>query len=551
MIAVLRALLAGQARPLAVGALLALLVLATGVALLGLSGWFITAAAAAGLAGAGLIFDVFSPAAGVRMLAITRTAARYGERLASHDAVLRALAALRVRLIAAQARAPWEALNRLRSAEALNRLGADVEALDGLLLRLILPLGAAALTLAGTFVALWLLVGLPLAVLVAGSLAVGGALVYALGARAARQPSAALETATQSLRRGIVETLGAREGLAVAGRLQARRATIEAQDSERQGLARRLDRIERRAAAALSLMVAGAVAGALWLGGSLVATETQTPARVAIALFVALALAETLAPLRRALAERGRIREAAGRIAPLLAEAPAAPAPAPAADPVLRLDSVTFARAAVPLLRDITLTLSPGDRIAIAGPSGSGKSTLLHLAAGLIAPTAGRVTLGGAPVVPGAVTLVSQRSALLQASIAENLRLAAPEATDAELWQALDAAQLADVIRARGGLDARLGPRGAGLSGGEARRLALARALLRRPAVLLLDEPAAGLDPATARATLQGLAAALPGAAMLIAAHRAEELAFASRVLNLTPEGKLDATNATDSTIMP
>lgn len=551
MIAVLRALLAGQARPLAVGALLALLVLATGVALLGLSGWFITAAAAAGLAGAGLVFDVFSPAAGVRMLAITRTAARYGERLASHDAVLRALAALRVRLIAAQARAPWEALNRLRSAEALNRLGADVEALDGLLLRLILPLGAAALTLAGTFVALWLLVGLPLAVLVAGSLAVGGALVYTLGARAARQPSAALETATQSLRRGIVETLGAREGLAVAGRLQARRATIEAQDSERQGLARRLDRIERRAAAALSLMVAGAVAGALWLGGSLVATETQTPARVALALFVALALAETLAPLRRALAERGRIREAASRIAPLLAEAPAAPAPAPAADPVLRLDSVTFARAAVPLLRDITLTLSPGDRIAIAGPSGSGKSTLLHLAAGLIAPTAGRVTLGGAPVVPGAVTLVSQRSALLQASIAENLRLAAPEATDAELWQALDAAQLADVIRARGGLDARLGPRGAGLSGGEARRLALARALLRRPAVLLLDEPAAGLDPATARATLQGLAAALPGAAMLIAAHRAEELAFASRVLNLTPEGKLDATNATDSTIMP
>lgn len=551
MIAVLRALLAGQARPLALGALLALLVLATGVALLGLSGWFITAAAAAGLAGAGLIFDVFSPAAGVRMLAITRTAARYGERLASHDAVLRALAALRVRLIAAQARAPWEALNRLRSAEALNRLGADVEALDGLLLRLILPLGAAALTLAGTFVALWLLVGLPLAVLVAGSLAVGGALVYALGARAARQPSAALETATQSLRRGIVETLGAREGLAVAGRLQARRATIEAQDSERQGLARRLDRIERRAAAALSLMVAGAVAGALWLGGSLVATETQTPARVALALFVALALAETLAPLRRALAERGRIREATSRIAPLLAEAPAAPAPAPAADPVLRLDSVTFARAAVPLLRDITLTLSPGDRIAIAGPSGSGKSTLLHLAAGLIAPSAGRVTLGGAPVVPGAVTLVSQRSALLQASIAENLRLAAPEATDAELWQALDAVQLAGVIRAKGGLDARLGPRGAGLSGGEARRLALARAQLRRPAVLLLDEPAAGLDPATARATLQGLAAALPRASMLIAAHRAEELAFASRVLNLTPEGKLDATNATDSTIMP
>ena len=546
MIAVLRALLTGQGRSLALGALLAVLVLAAGVALLGLSGWFITAAAAAGLAGAGLMFDVFRPAAGVRMLAISRTAARYGERLASHDAVLRALAALRVHLIAAQTRAPWEALNRMRSAEALNRLGADVEALDGLLLRLILPLMAAVLTLAGTFVALWLLVDPRLAVLVAGGLALGGALVYAFGAWAARRPSAALETVSQGLRRGIVDLLAAREDLTLAGRLQDQREGIEARDIERQSLARRLDRIERRAGGLLSLLVAGAVAAALWLGGSLVGTGTLPPALAAIALFAALALAESLAPLRRALAERGRIRQAATRIAPLLATAPGVPAPAPVTEPILRLETLSFARAAVPLLRDITLTLAPGNRIAIAGASGSGKSTLLHLAAGLIAPSEGRVTLGGGPVVPGAVTLVSQRSAVLQASIAENLRLAAPEAHDTDLWQALDAVQLAGVVRAKGGLDARLGPRGAGLSGGEARRLALARALLRRPAILLLDEPAAGLDAATARATLQGLAAALPRTAMLIAAHRTEELTFAERVLHLTPAGRLIATNQPD-----
>lgn len=539
MIAVLGALLAGQAWRLAGAALLALAVLAAGVALLGLSGWFITAAAAAGLAGAGLAFDVFGPAAGVRFLAIARTGARYGERLASHDAVLRALAALRVRLIVAQQRASWEALIRLRSAEALNRLGADVEALEGLLLRLALPLLAGAVALGGTFVALCALVGPGLAALVAGGLAAGGALVLAGGAAAARRVSAAQEQAAQGLRRGIAELLTAREGLAVAGRLQAARAALAGQEAKRMALARRLDRIERRAGAALALLAGAAVAGALWAGG----TAGLSPARAALVVFVALALAEVLAPLRRALADWGRIRLAASRVAPLLAAAPSPPAPAPATGTTLRLQGVDFDRGGRPILRGVDLELAPGDRVALTGASGSGKSTLLHLAAGLIAPSQGRVTLDGAPVVPGAVTLVPQRSALIQASIAENLRLAAPGADDAALWQALEAVQLAGVVRARGGLAMALGPRGAGLSGGEARRLALARALLRRPAVLLLDEPAEGLDPTTATATLRGLADSLPGAAILIAAHRAEERALARRVLTLTPDSTLVATD--------
>uniref|UniRef100_UPI003511F3C4 ATP-binding cassette domain-containing protein n=1 Tax=Pararhodobacter marinus TaxID=2184063 RepID=UPI003511F3C4 len=132
-----------------------------------------------------------------------------------------------------------------------------------------------------------------------------------------------------------------------------------------------------------------------------------------------------------------------------------------------------------------------------------------------------------------------------------NLRLAAPDAGDAELKEALEAMQLAGVIRARGGLHSPLGPRGTGLSGGEARRLVLARALLRRPAFLLLDEPTEGLDTPTAQAVLENLARALPQAGILIAAHRDTELAFADRVLRVMPNGHLAATQSPERSEIP
>ena len=131
------------------------------------------------------------------------------------------------------------------------------------------------------------------------------------------------------------------------------------------------------------------------------------------------------------------------------------------------------------------------------------------------------------------LVLVPQRSALVAGTLRAALTLADPQADDATLWAALEAAQLAGVIRAKGGLALRLGPLGAGLSGGEARRLVLARAVLRRPTVLLLDEPTEGLDDATARKVLTALRQHLPSAAILTASHRRIELDWADRVLTL------------------
>lgn len=305
LLAVLGLVWRAERRALLRGAALSVLVLGAGAALLGLSGWFITAAAAAGLAGAGLVFDVFRPSAGVRLLALGRTAARYGERLFTHDATLRALAALRVQLLAGLARADWTRQERLRSAAALTRLTADVDALDAAPLRLALPLGAglaaqglaaaAVAWLADPAVALWIL----------GANAAGAVGVALLGGRAASAHARRGEHALQALRLRTVDLVRGRADLAAAG-LLAEQARAVAEAARRRAAAQaRLDALERAAGLALGLAVLAAAGGALLLGLAAVEAGRISPAQAATGPFVALALGETLMPVRRAAAEGG------------------------------------------------------------------------------------------------------------------------------------------------------------------------------------------------------------------------------------------------------
>jgi len=550
---VLRTLWRDRQRAFLRGAALGLAVLAMGVALLGLSGWFITAAAAAGLAGTGAVFDVFRPSAGVRFLALGRAAARYGERLSTHDATLRALEALRLRLLDGMMAAPLHRMARLRGAQALNRLTADIDALDGVPLRLALPLAAGLAAQLAAFVALWLLAGPAVATWGLVAWLAGGATIFALAARRAVPLARRGEAATQAFRSRLIDLVRARRDLAVYGSLQAQAGTVRAAEARRRALRSTLDRVERRSGAALSALGALVVAGALWLGLAGAAAGTVTPAIAALGIFAMLALAETLAPLRRAAADLGRMADAARRVrrdlgrTPAGADAPparsvAAPAPPAPHGPVLAVRGLALAAPGVgrAVVARLDLSLWPGETLALTGPSGSGKSTVLFACAGLWPATAGRITLHGRaladwpePALRDRLTLVPQRAALIAGTVAEALRLAAPDATDAALWRALEAVDLAAVLHARGGLDLRLGPRGEGLSGGEGRRLVLARALLRDPEVLLLDEPTEGLDAATAAAVLAGLRAALPRAAILMASHRAAETATAHRTLAL------------------
>lgn len=545
----LRRLLRSERAALGRGFALALAVLAMGVALLGLSGWFITAAAAAGLAGLGAVFDVFRPSAGVRFLALGRAAARYGERLTSHDAVLRGLEQLRLDLLRGTLAAPVARLARLRGAEALNRLIADVDALDGLLLRLALPLAAGLAVLAAAGLMLWALVGAAVAGWVTLGWLLGGALVLARAGRRLRAPSRRAEAAAQAFRARLVDLIRNREDLAVYGLMQRQAQAALAAETRRQAAQAQLDRAERLAGAALSALAALIAAGALGLG--LARAQAQdgagSPALAALGFFAALALAEAAAPLRRALADLGRMQDAARRIVPALpagADPPAAAAPNPKPlAPVLDCRGLSLARlgGGAPVLQGLDLTLAQGQWLALTGPSGLGKSTLLLALAGLVPPLSGEIRLLGQPLsawpeaaLRARLTLLPQRAELLSGSIAENLALACPEATEARMLAALQTVQLAETLAPRGGLALRLGPRGQGLSGGERRRLALARALLRRPQLLLLDEPTEGLDAPTAAAVLAGLRQALPRTAVLIASHRAAEAAASDQCLALT-----------------
>lgn len=535
--AVLRLFWQGHRRAFAVGLGLMAVTLVGGVLLLGLSGWFIVASGIAGAAGAGLTFDVFRPAAAVRFLALGRAAARWGERVTTHDATLRFLAALRARLFRGLAARPWAALGRLRRGAVLHRLTTDVDALDGAYLRLAAPLLALAATLGLAAALLAWLVAPSVALAVAGLPALAAALALRHGARAARRPAAMRALAAEALRLRLVDLAAGATDLAMAGRLPAQRAAIARADASAMQAAAALDRLDRDIGAGLSLTGAMAAALALAIG----AGAGLGAGIVAIGVFAALALGEGLGPLRRAAAEAARTRLAARRLLPLLAVPEPRAAAAPQGPAVLRFEAAGFAHPGrAPVLSGLTLAVGPGDWVALTGPSGGGKSTALMLGAGLLAPTEGRVALSGLavadwpePALRARLVLLPQRSELFLGTVADNLRLAAPDAPDEALWAVLDAVALAGPVRARGGLGMPLGEGGAGLSGGESRRLALARTLLRPADVVLLDEPSEGLDAATAAAVLAGLRRRLAGAAVLTASHRPEEIAIATHVVPL------------------
>jgi len=434
----------------------------------------------------------------------------------------------------------------VRGAQALNRLTADIDALDGVPLRLVLPVLAGILTLGLALVALWLLVAPVVALWVVGGYVLGAALTFGWMARVSLPLSRRAEVAAQAFRTRLIDLIRARRDLAVYGRLVAQRDLVQDAEARRKELRQHLDRAERRAGAALGGVTTVVAAGALGIGLMLVQADQAEPAFVALGFFAALALAETLSPMRRAVSDLGRMADAARRVRGDLADRTQAQAMllpgAHQAGTGLQVTNLTLHRpgTTVPTVQGLSFALRPGETVAITGASGAGKSTLLLAIARLQPVAQGQITLGGHAVAdwPEAdlrdqVTLLPQRSALISGTVSDALLLSG-SATDARLWQALEAVHLAAVIRDRGGLSALIGPRGEGFSGGEARRLALARALLRNPAVLLLDEPTEGLDLATAQAVLHGVRAFLPDAAILVAAHRQVETDFADRVLDLT-----------------
>ena len=543
LLRIARRLLTEEWWPLLRGTLLAVAVLAAGVALLGLSGWFITAAGLAGLAGAGLVFDVFRPSAGVRFLALGRTAARYGERMLTHDATLKSLARLRVSLLEALSQSPFSHLANLRAGEQLNRILRDVDTLDGLVLRLIIPFAAATLALIGALVALWFLVDLRLALWVLAGFGAGSIAALVIVMIRARKPARRAFSAQNALRLRTMDLVAGRAEWLVAGQTNRRKAQALSAEARLQDAITETDKAERLSGLVMSITETIVSGGALLTGAWLVIQGVVDPAIAAIGFFATLALAEMLGPIRRGLAELGPMTDAAQRVTRMLdvsANKAAAPETRTANDSkaLLSFDRVSFGHTGgATILDGFSLDLAPGEIVALTGASGAGKSTILMLAARMLEPSEGTITVGGLPLTQWTetelrrdVAFLPQRTTLLAGSIRDALRMADPDIEDGAIWSLLSAVALDETIAARGGLDMRLGEAGSGLSGGESRRLALARTLARRPRLLLLDEPTEGLDGETARKVLSGIhRQMLENGVILLASHRAAEREFAHR----------------------
>lgn len=524
---VLRPFLAAQPRPLLLGCLLAALTVLTGMALLGLSGWFITATALAGLhAATAFTFDVFMPSAGIRLLALGRTASRYGERLVTHDATFAVLAALRVRLFRGWARPGAARALLMQPARLLFRLTSDIDALESLYLRLFVPAAAAlgAALLAGVVLG-FMHVGMGVA-LALWLVVVGWGIAWIVASRA-RRPAVQRAHAIEALRARAVDLMAGQTDLVMAGRIDAQRAALMNADAQLAKADLALNKLEAATGFAYGSAGTLTLVGVLLAVGALVGEGLIGVPAAALALLVALTATEPFAALRRGALDAGRTWLAVRRLAPRMAGEEVQAEPRNEAAAALRLEQVSFAHAgsATPVLRDISLTLGLGERVALIGASGAGKSTLLAAIAGEIAPQHGHATAQPA-------CLLTQRTELFQDSLRDNLRLANPAATDDQLYAALQAAGLeADVRAMAAGLDTRLGEGGLGLSGGQSRRLALARLLLRPVPLWLLDEPTESLDAGVAHDVLQRLARHAGSRTVLIATHLRREAALADRLL--------------------
>lgn len=477
----------------------------------------------------------------VRALAVSRGVFRYTERLAGHDAVLRMITDVRARVFATLVARRDAAAQR--TGDALSRLVSDVEAVQDLLLRVLVP-GAAAALVSVLAVGSAALISLPAAGVLAAGLLVAGVALPVLAAGLTRRAADEVAPLRGALAVDAVDLTHGAADLAAFGATGTALAAAETR-------AGRLARLERRlAATGFAVDAAGVLVGGLTAAAVVVVALRAGVGGVLVGVLAVgtLAAVEVSLALVGAARQRTQLRAGLARVADLLTEA-GEPAPTAPAGPASGGHDVRFAgvtvryrEGAAPALAAVDLDLPAGRRVAVVGPSGAGKSTLAAALTGAVRPDTGRVTVDGVDVsdladeeLPRMVGGLLAEAYVFHATVRENLLLGRPRADEAELTAATRAAGLLDWVRAQpDGWDTVVGEQGGQLSGGQRQRLALARALLAGPPVLVLDEPTEGLDPAAADAVLASTLAATPaGHSVLLISHRLSGLAGLDEIVVL------------------
>jgi ATP-binding cassette subfamily C protein CydCD len=493
---------------------------------------------------------------GVRFFGLGRSVARYAERLVTHDAILTATDALRLRIWRGIAARGAGSRSLQEGGAAVDYLVTSLDELRDLVPRVVTPLAVTALSLAGIVTTVALLdpaAAVPVGIMLAIA-AVGAPLVVR---RADAAASGSRIAARAELGRDMAALTGAADELRTNGMSRAAVAQVTGSVSRLAELDRRVARSAGAGVALVALVTGGLAVLVPWIalsiGGSAPRPSAET---VAVISLLVLASFEPLADGLRAAQRAPALAAVLSRLRPFLEEpdadlaaaAPAAAAPAarrPISD--IRLDglSARWPGAATTVFSGLHARVEPGRWLVVEGPSGSGKTTLLTVLLGALRPDAGRILVDGVPLSDlsraewrGRVAWCPQEAHVFDSTIRGNLLLSRPRTdpvSEAEMREMLARVGLGPLLdRLPEGLDARVGASGGSLSGGERQRLAVARALLGRSELLLLDEPTAHLDEPTAAAMMSDIRAATTDRMVVLVSHRVEDRAESDRSVSLT-----------------
>lgn len=517
------------------GIILAIVTLLASIGLLTLSGWFLAGTAIAGFPGL-YYFNYMLPAAGVRGAAIFRTAGRYGERLVSHDATFKVLAHLRVFAFSKILPLSPGGISRFRQGELLNRLVADVETLDHLYLRVLSPI------ITAFFVTFVLIFGLSyLDPRLAWTL--GGVMLFLLFTmpfvfyRAGKPIGRELTELRGDYRTILTSALQGQAELTLFGataRFRHNLWQIENNWQTRQQQQAALTGLSQ----SIILFASGVTATLLlWMAADHVGGDTQPGALIALFVFCALAAFEALGPVAVAFQHMGQVIASATRVSQLMTAKPEVtfPAESPSITTLenLTVDNISFTYPDQPfaVLNNVSLSLNKGQHLALLGKTGCGKSTLLQLLTRAWDVDSGTITLNGQPIntfseksLRSIMSVVPQRVHVFSDTLRNNLLLANDQATDAELNAVLQQVGLGNLLENELKLNAWMGEGGRQLSGGEQRRLGIARALLHNTPLVLMDEPTEGLDAQTEQQILTLLKEKCADKTLIVITHRMQGL---------------------------
>lgn len=522
------------------GLSLSILTLFASVFLLSLSGWFLASTAFVGVAGL-YTFNYMLPAAGVRGAAITRTASRYMERLVDHNTTFQILSYLRT--LAFQKILPLSAnqLSQYQRADLLNRFIVDIDALDHLYLKLFSPIITALITIGVMFIALSQ-INLPVALIITIVLTLTLLVVPVVFYYAGKQLGETLAKQQSEYRLLLINYLQGQAELTLFNAQPRYRTKLDQLESSW------LNNQQKQAAlmalsSALVLLITGILTLlVLWL----ITQYTLSPI-VALFVFVCLASSEILAPIPTAFIFLGQVLTSAKRTTAIFNQKPEIEF-IPHGQSLdlsiakVQFDNISFSYPNQPfaVLSNFSLTVNAGEHVGLIGKTGCGKSTLLNLVTRSWQPDAGQIYINDVaideldePTLRQAIAVVPQIITIFSDSLRQNLLIGNSSASDQQLIEVLQQVELDKLFTTEHGLDLPLGQGGRSLSGGEIRRIGIARALLHNSPLILMDEPTESLDQHTEQQIIQLIKQVCHDKTLLMVTHRLTDNPLFDRVISL------------------